>query len=611
MGINRLIKRIAAFVIASGLVVSCGIVSSFAQTDEEYKIAGYDVTVNINQDGSADITENIDFTFYDGFNNIMIPISKNEGEEIEIAHVYMLRKEGLIDCKRLLAGQWDAEVFTGTYSVIDEENDVKLKLYGSFYKSYGSVILQYKVKNAVKRYQDVAEYDRIHIMKSWETRISDINVSIYLPNYTDPKKISYWLHGVFVGRKKLASKKIIVYNVPDTVPGEYVETRVLFPQNMVQDFPVTEKKDYYDQAVEEEAEYQKSDKTDLLAARETAARNAGLKAFNERLKQRAKNIFSIISLLLCGAAAYYFLIMQRKLHQRKSMIQPVSFNEIEMLDPAEVRMLTANGRTGARAMLGKLFEFAARGLIQIESRRGVDNKVRFIFRVCHDRDSETLNSADQYLLGWISGLSHSGREFDPIQLLGHIDTEEKAQGLKTIYDQWTIRVKEVYNGKNILDIGIVKYRNIGIIGGVLLLFLGFVIPVTLSIATGYSMIPFGLFMLIFSLRIRKHTDYGIYQHKIWKAIRQRIIKNNITFDSFPEWMRPCTSLIAYAVAIGVEKEVAQMIIDMQMLHPEDCECVICSILKQKDNSMDSSLYRIIRNTLNIFDEAVSSVQDAI
>ena len=102
----------------------------------------------------------------------MIPIWKNEGEEIEVSHVYMQRKDELIECRRLLAGQWDAEVFTGTYSVIDEPDHVKLKIYGSFYRSSGSVFVHYKVKNAVRRYQDVAEYQRIHIPKLWETRVS-------------------------------------------------------------------------------------------------------------------------------------------------------------------------------------------------------------------------------------------------------------------------------------------------------------------------------------------------------------------------------------------------------------------------------------------------------
>ncbi len=82
--------------------------------DQEYSISGYSVTSRINYDGSADITDRIDFAFYGGFNNIMIPIAKNEGEEIDVRDVYIMRKDGFIECKRLLAGQWDAEVFTGT-----------------------------------------------------------------------------------------------------------------------------------------------------------------------------------------------------------------------------------------------------------------------------------------------------------------------------------------------------------------------------------------------------------------------------------------------------------------------------------------------------------------
>lgn len=578
----------------------------FAASDDEYRVAAYDVTVDINSDGSANVRERIDFTFYDGFNNIMIPIAKNEGEEIEVTHVYMRRKQGLIQCKRLLAGQWDAEVFTGTYSVIDEPDHVKLKIYGSFYRSTGSVTIYYKVTNAVRRYQDVAEYQRTHIAKLWETRISNINVAIRLPVLTAAEDVKFWLHGVFIGAKTLINNQIVNFNIPDTVPGEYVEARVIFPQEQVPDCPMADDSPNYERIIDEELAYQVSDKTDLLEARETAARKAGQKAFYERMRQKARYLFSILSLLLTLAAAYYILFMHRKLrHERKKNL-PTVFCDIDRLDPAEVRMLVCNDRAGARAMLGKLMDLTARGLVGLGTRRSLENKVRFTFILKKETDGIELDEADRYFMDWIAELSPSNHEFDPIQLLGFMDSNEKAASLKAMYDGWILRVREAYHEKNILDGGIVKHRNFGITCGVLLLFLGFIIPIALTVAMGFLLIPAGFLLLVYSLRIRKHTEYGTEQLRIWRAMRHRMKKGALPWDALPVWMRSSLALLGYGAALGIEREMARWITSSGQADPGTTE----PILNQPDDLREYGLDKVVRNTLSMMGEAISSVQDA-
>lgn len=607
MKTSRLIISIL-FLISVLIFQFSGGVPAFAASDDEYKVAAYDVSVDINSDGSADVREKIDFTFYDGFNNIMIPISKNEGEEIEVEHVYMQRKEDLIECKQLLAGQWDAEVFTGTYSVIDESDHVKLKIYGSFYRSFGSVTIYYKVKNAVKRYGDVAEYQRAHISRLWETRISNINIAIRLPEPTRSEDAEFWLHGVFVGTREFMKGQIVNYNVPDTVPGEYVETRIIFPQKQVSDCPVTDRRPNRRRIIAEEQEYQASDKADLLEARENAARKAGLKASYERMRQRTKTLISILSVLLTLAALYYILFMQRKLRHNKKRPLPTVFCDIDRFDAAEVRMLLANGRTDARAMLGKLMELASRGIVRLETRRSLENKVRFIFEMTDRINSNELNEADRYFLQWMTELSSSNHEFDPIQLLGFMDSQEKASSLKAAYDGWILRVREAYDAKNILDSSVVKYRNFGIICGILLLFLGLFMPVAFSVALGYLILPAGFLLMTYSLGIRKHTEYGTEQHRIWKTIKLRIKKKDLAWEALPEWMRSCPALIGYGVAMGIEKEIARWITEAEP-HPDGEACV----LRLPDPSGEIRNYgldKVVRNTLGILDEGISSVQDA-
>lgn len=608
MMVKSYIKTGIMLVLTVMIFISLASVSRAA--DQEYSISGYDVTVRINTDGSADMTERIDFAFYGGFNNIMIPIVKNEGEEIEVQHIYIMRKKGFIECKKLLAGQWDAEVFTGTYSVLDEGAILKLKLYGTFSHSNGSVIVQYRVKNAVKRYQDVAEYSRVHILKSWETRISNINLYIYLPISVDMKDIMPFLHGVFVGSKTVNDQRTILYNVPDKVPGEYVEARILFPESVLADFPVTEDKPYLEEALAEEQEYQKSDKAELLAARESAARKAGQRAFNERFRQRAKMTFSVLSITLSILGLYLLMLIQRKIRLHKKMPLPSDFKSIKQLTPAEVRMLLSNGQTGARALLGNLMTLVSKGLLSLELPEG-QIKPSFALRLVKNKNSDDLSPVDQYLMGWIAGMASEKGLIEPEMLKNNTRTIQKAHGLKLIYDQWDSRVREAYNDKDMLDDGIVRYRNLGIIAGSLLSFLGCIVPITLSIAAGFLMLPVGIILLLYSLRIRKHTDFGIEQHRIWKTIRTRIRQNNLALDSLPEWMKPYETLIGFSIVLRTEKEMIQLVTNQKTLHPQDCHCAICALdAVVKNISEELTLERVLKNTCQVFNEAISSVQDA-
>jgi len=577
----------------------------FSVPDDEYLVSAYDVAVAIHGDGSADVRERIDFIFFDGFNNVMIPIAKNEGEEIEIDRVYMLRKDEIIECRQLMAGQWDAEVFTGTYSVIDEEDFVKLKIYGSFYRSSGTVFVFYRVRNAITRYRDVAEYRRVHVPRLWEIRVSNINVAIKLPEPDRPDDVKFWLHGVIIGVRSFTENQVIRYDVPDAVPGEYVETRVIFPQSQVPDCPVAEDSPALERIIEEEIEYLASDKSDLIEARESAARKAGQRAFYERMKRKIRTIFSVLSVLLILGGVYYVLLVQRKLKRGRKSPLPHGFDGMDRLDPAEVRMLITGGSAGARALLGKLMEMASRGYISLGTRKSLDSRLRFTFTAA-DVNREELSEAERYLVNWIRELS-SNHEFDPIQLMGFMDSDEKAARLKGMYEGWVGKAEEAFHTRNILDGGIAGYRGFGLSYSVLLLFLGLIMPVAISAAMGYALIPAGLLMLTYTLNIRKYTEYGTGQLRLWKALRERIRRGPAAFEELPGWMRSCTALLGYGTALGIERGAARWIASGSGNCPE--ECPLC-VIKKSAELEDCGLDRVVKNTLNMMDEAISSVRDA-
>lgn len=579
----------------------CSGVPSLANTSMEYSISGYDVNVRMESDGSLEITESIKYTSFGGYNNVMLLIDKRVGEEVEVESVYMLKKDGYIECDRLSAGQWDPNVFSGTYSVIQENEAVRVKVYGAFSNRYGSIVVQYRVKNAIKRYGDVAEYNRTLIPKNWEGRVSNINIFINLPMYTDTQNIKPYLHGVLVGRKTVESRRAVSFNVPDTVPGEYVETRVVFPSSLVPNAKVIDEEDYLEKIMVEESEYNESNIAELLEARENAAKEAGRKAWAERMGQRASNIAAVFSLVASLLGLYTLYKIQKELHKLKKAPIPMDLRDTEKLSPAEVRLVIANGRNRARGILGSLLHLVSLGYFKIgiskDPSRGIMQ-----FKPCESPNSEELAEADLYLLGWVHEQIDEEGAFDPVTLLEKAEIKTDAEKLKSFSDQWDKRVLEEYCKKNVLATRLVFFRDLGLIFGALLFVLGCIIPVALSIWAGYTLLPVGIILFLYTLRIRKHTDYSVKQNRTWKELKKRMMSRVLALDGLPSWMTEPMSLMAYSVSLETENQPGLITTALNRGNK--------TVLPfSNDEKGQSDLTKLIKNTLEVFDRALSSVQE--
>jgi hypothetical protein len=500
----------------------------------------------------------------------------------------------------LSAGQWDANVFSGTYSIIQENDLVRVKVYGTFSKRYGSIIIKYKVKNAIKRYGDVAEYSRNHIQKNWEGRISNINITVMLPIYIETAKIKPFLHGVLVGRKKVESKRSVSFNVPDTVPGEYVEARIIFPEYVMYSASVTDPENYLETILEEEEEYNESDKAELLRARENAAREAGRRAWNERMKLRTRSIAAVFSILASLFGLYTLYRIQKKLRQLKKAPIPLDIKDIDRLRPSEVRLLLANGKTGARAFLGSLLYLTSQRYLMLNKAEDTKKRNIFTFKIKETPKTDMLPDSERYLMGWVAGMLDDKGIFNPEDMILLANRTESASGLKLLYDKWQQNVLSDYAKKNKLETGIFFYRNLGLVIGSVLFFLGCLIPVSLSIWAGYSMLPVGLILFLYVLRIGNHTDYTISHLRLWKELKKRIIKSAITLDALPDWMNDSVSLLSYSVVLGTEEDLSLVLAALKKTDAELSDII---------ENDQINLQELIRNTLAVLDKALSSVQE--
>ena len=127
------------------------------------------------------------------------------------------------------------------------------------------------------------------------------------------------MHGVLVGQKRVLDGRKVKYNIPNTVPGEYVEARIVFPENLIKNAQITDSDDYFETVIQEEKEYSDSDKSNLLKARENAAKEAGKLAWKEKMKQRTKILTTIISLLASLSGLLTIYRAQKELKNKEQL----------------------------------------------------------------------------------------------------------------------------------------------------------------------------------------------------------------------------------------------------------------------------------------------------
>ncbi len=544
--IKKIIKilSLTAFLLIITFTLS---VYSFAQPQHGYRISDYEVIVKVIKNGDLDVTEKVKYSSLGNSNNAVILIDKPNGEEIEIEKVYTLIRDELIECERLSAGQWDANVFDGTYSVLQENNLVRLKVYGTFKKQRGTVIVHYNVKNSVKRYGDIALFSRNHILRDWNGYAYNLDIEIQLPKYTDASRIKPFLHGVLVGQKRVLDGKIIKYNIPNTVPGEYVETRIAFPENLVKDAQITDKDDYLETVLQEEKEYSESDKSDLLKARENAAKEAGKKAWNEKMKQRIR-VFSTILSVIASISGIITIYRTKKELQANQEATSFELNDIPQITPQEAHFLLS-GKTGARGILGGLFGLASKGFIKPEF---INESL--IFKLTENHSTELLGEPEKDLLKFVYTSSEESGEIDLLDYISKIHKNNETVNVKENYIKWDKKIKRYYSEKNKLTAGQLYYRNLGLIMGVILFAAGCIVSVTFSVLSAYLMLPVGFMMFWYSLSIERRTSYSIARIKVLKKLKELIIDTGKKQNPLPSWANDSMMLLAFSLAIGVENK---------------------------------------------------------
>ena len=220
-----------------GIIVFIGIIIGF--NNNSYASSHYfhsiDFVVNINKDGSMEVTEtwnmtinkastatkefNLDKTKFGEIKDVSVKEISQAGQEIPFENIYMEMTKVTPNCY---------------YALINSNNNFEIALGTGLENSSGRKIykISYTVTDVVKTYNDCNELCWKFIGTNHKSKIDKVTGNIYLPEEVkNVKNLRGWAHGNLNGKININKGKVS-FEVTDLYEDESLEVRIAVLEDM-------------------------------------------------------------------------------------------------------------------------------------------------------------------------------------------------------------------------------------------------------------------------------------------------------------------------------------------------------------------------------------------
>ena len=191
-----------------------------------YRIEKLDIEANLQKDGSMVVSEAVTYDI-DEINGVYFDIDAKGFGELEDLQVF--EDEPNTSSFK--------EVDTSNYEVSVSDELYRIKLYSKNQNNIRTFKFVYKLPEAIKVYDDVAQLNRKMVGQDWQQGISTVKVTIEIPvskDY-DNSKILVFGHGPLTGEVDKV-ENTVVYKLDDYYPGDFLEAHILMEPEIFSEY---------------------------------------------------------------------------------------------------------------------------------------------------------------------------------------------------------------------------------------------------------------------------------------------------------------------------------------------------------------------------------------
>ena len=535
-------KRLERIVII--FVVFISMVSS-AFSSASYRIDDLRIRAEIKKDGSVLVTEQILYSA-DKINGILYNVDTKGYGELKNLNVFYEKNGKFIPAVKQRGSQ------RGSYTVSEDDGLYKIKLYYPLRNEREYFAVRYILPQGVTVYKDIAQFNRKMVGKNWEKSIRNVQVTVELPEEISKEKIYAFGHGPLTGNVEILNGREIKYTLENYYPGEFLETNILFPKELVSE--INKKYIKNKNAFSEIMKMEKNFAEEANRERAGAVKIMGLKW------------------AVFGAAACWIIFVGTFIYLKNGKRYKVKapygeyFRELpDDYTPAVAGAVVSRTAIKPEHLFATVMDLVRKDFLEL-----IEEGNQTILRRTEERDFTSLKPYEKYVLDWYINDMGDGMEVVLENVEKYISGSRNAKKFYSKYQVWYKGVAD-----DLKNLGIVKAKSKKI-------------PTLLGVFTGFLMFPGGVFMaqkfgepkfmiftfgaipfIIFSGSKRKLSLEAEEAYARWSAFKKFLVDYSNLEEAKTASIHIWEHYFVYAVAIGVAEKVARAYKKISALRGEE------------------------------------------
>ncbi len=524
---------LAAIVVIGGLIILPGTIHA-----RDYGFPEVEIHARITDEGALEVTEYRSVEFDGQFSGMYMWINQTGGTRIEEPSI----AEGDAEYTR---NPQTSPGPPGTYFVRDDGESMYLDWSFDARDESRTFTISYRVANAVRVHDDVAELYHQFVGDQWEKPVGRVTVLLQLPDGSEVDDLRAWGHGPLHGEVTITDGSSVQWDVAPLPAETYLEGRVTFPPTLVPEATFTTGEEALPSILEEEERW-------------------ASQANRARFMSRIDWVLGPLLLVMGPIMAIFFWWKYGK--EYRSDFDGDYYRELPGdYSPAELGVLWRFGTPTVDDFTATIMDLARRGWIRLEEytreERGfLRTKSRPDFRAIRlePEEGEPLLPHETAAMGFLFDKAST----DGVQI-AFADLEEYTKknrsSSSSFWSGWVAQVSARGDVLNFFDTDTRRAQVIELVTGILVALAGVGILVLGYPATGVGALVGGSVLALAAIVLRRRSKTGVEDFTRWRAFRKFLRDfsemDRHTVPSLVIWEH----YLVYAVTLGVAREVLRQL----------------------------------------------------
>ena len=548
-----------------------------------YRIEKLDIEANLQKDGSMVVSEAVTYDI-DEINGVYFDIDAKGFGELEDLQVF--EDEPNTSSFK--------EVDTSNYEVSVSDELYRIKLYSKNQNNIRTFKFVYKLPEAIKVYDDVAQLNRKMVGQDWQQGISTVKVTIEIPvskDY-DNSKILVFGHGPLTGEVDKV-ENTVVYKLDDYYPGDFLEAHILMEPEIFSEYNKSKivHKDMKQKLLDMEAKFA----DEANAERDKAIRQQEM---INKVFEKPGLIFGVLS-SIWGALMYYIHVIFKRKNKVKNSVGKYLRELPDNSSPALVGGFMTNS-INDNEILATIVDLVRRKVLTLEN--SDKNSIIILTGNTENLSAQEKAIVDIYINDFGDGKSLDLKSFGFFQKV--------PMSVARKFEKWRAMVQSEMNRKNL------TYQGLGCLGVIFFAFFPMIFTfagLVIGMITGNKMflliVVMGIILFVSGAKARYPRKELAEAKDKWQAFKNFLSDYSQLEEAKITSVHLWEQYFVYAVALGVSEKVVKAykkVLDMGVIDQGVNKFRTSPIFNTMFNSSFSNLNGIVSRTNSMASFTIAS-----